>query len=286
MTAALIGRERVFAAVCRLLDAGQTVLVYGPVGAGKTALIDAVAARARAHGIPLGISRKTETLGELTAALARAYPDVDAHSGSKRRARARLRLTAEVRPGLLLLDHVGDTGTMFKATLKALRGTGVGVLLAADVEKPRDHERARGLRLAFHELALLPLGAVAMKRVLARALASVSLPFRLSEEDLRDLVRAAEGVPGRAVSFASALEKTSAWTSQGRPRVAWLRLEAIVAAAESYSSRDLARLLARGPSAKDSRRWWSPPKTPSSATANDSYGGAVGAQVPQHFEEK
>jgi replication-associated recombination protein RarA len=231
---ALVGRERVYARVCGLLDAGQTVLIYGPVGSGKTTLIEAIAARARKEGIPYGLSTRTDTLSDLTSALARAYPDVDALTGSKRRVRYRLRMKAETRRCLLLLDHIGGAGTIFKGTLKALRGHGIGVLIAADVEKPRDHDRARGLRLAFHELALPPLTASATRAVLAAALSQRTLPFPVGEEDLRDLVRGAEGLPGRAVGFAAALERREAWTTQGRPRTSWMRMEAVIAAAERY----------------------------------------------------
>lgn len=230
----LIGREKTLLRVTSLLDAGQTVLVYGPVGSGKTALLEDIAVRARARGLPCGVSPRTETLADLVAALARAYPDVDALTGSRRRIRYRMRMTAETRRCLLLLDHVGDTGTMFKGTLTALRGNGVGVLLAADVEKPRDHVRARGLRLAFHELALPPLGAAAMRKILLHELERAAQPHATTSEDIRRLVHAAEGIPGRAVWFASALESEHAWTTDHRPRVAWMRMEAIVAAAERY----------------------------------------------------
>jgi hypothetical protein len=64
-------------------------------------------------------------------------------------------------------------------------------------------------------------------------LAHCDLPFPLRDRDLRALVQAADGLPGRAVRFVDALRDAKAWTNGG-PRCDWLRTEAIIAAAERY----------------------------------------------------
>jgi hypothetical protein len=231
----LLGRVHILDALGRVLDGGGTVLLHGPVGAGKTSILRALETRARARGAPCGVSPTTESLGDLTRALLGAYPRVDARSGAMRQIRARLRNAVEQAPGLLLLDHLGKTGTAFKGALKALRGTGVGVLLAADVEQPRDHDRVRNLRLTHREIELPPLHGSTMRALVKSLVADARLPFPLTDEDIRTLAAATDGLPGRAVRFVSSLGGPGAWR-QGRPKCDWLRTEAIIAAAERYRS--------------------------------------------------
>ena len=229
----ILGRTAVLGALARQLDAGSTVVLYGPVGAGKTSVLGWLRARAQACGKPCGLSSATETLGDLTSALAQAYPHVDVQSGTMRQARARLRSAVEESPALLLLDHLGRTGTAFKGALRAMRGTGIGVLLAADVEQPRDQDRVRSLRLTHHEVAIPPLHGSTMRALLRSLVAETSLARRPTDEDLGALAAATDGLPGRAVWFVNALKDPRAWRGS-RPRCDWLRTESIIAAAERY----------------------------------------------------
>jgi hypothetical protein len=231
--AALPGRAGILGELARLLDGGHTVLLYGPVGVGKSSVIRWLDARAEARGVPRGLALATETLGDLTTALTRAYPDVDVGSVTKRQARSRLRNAVEQRPGVLLLDHLGETGRAFKGALRSLRGMGAGVLLAADVDQPRDHERARQLHLAQYEVELPPLHGSTMRALMRSMLATADLPFHLLAEDVSALVTAAEGLPGRSAWIVETLHDSGAWRS-GRPRCDWLRIEATIAAAERY----------------------------------------------------
>jgi len=206
---------------------------YGPVGVGKSSVIRWLDARAEARGVPRGLALTTETLGDLTTALSRAYPHVDVDSVTMRHARSRLRNAFEQRPAVLLLDHLGQTGRAFKGALRSLRGMGAGVLLAADVDQPRDHDRVRRLHLAQHEVELPPLHGSTMRTLMRSMLAAVDLPFPLRTEDVSALVTAAGGLPGRAVWIVETLHDSGAWRN-GRPRCDWLRVEAIIAAAERY----------------------------------------------------
>jgi hypothetical protein len=75
---------------------------------------------------------------------ARAYAELP-HQGVKRRtARSRLWWAADADPGCLLLDHVPSA---MKGWLRRLRGGVVGVVLAIDVDSPREREWLRGLRI-------------------------------------------------------------------------------------------------------------------------------------------
>jgi AAA+ superfamily predicted ATPase len=229
----LLGRAAIVDVLGKLLDDGVAVLLYGPVGAGKTSVLRSLEARVQARRVPCAVSPTTETLGDLTHALARAYPSVDACSGTMRQIRARLRNAVEQTPGAVLLDHLGRTGTAFKGALKSMRGTGVGVLLAADVEHHRDHARFRSRHLVNREVELPPLHGSTMNVLLKALLAETTLPLPLRDADLRELAAATDGLPGRAVWFVSALQAPTAWRN-GRPRCDWLRTEAIIAAAERY----------------------------------------------------
>jgi energy-coupling factor transporter ATP-binding protein EcfA2 len=226
------GRAGIVAALERRLSQGQEVLIFGPVGAGKTTVLQAIEQRARSRGVPCALSAQTETLSDLTRTLSTAYPEIKS-ARTQRVTRGRLRRAVEARPGFLLLDHLGKVGLAFKAVLRSLRGTGIGVLFAADVDNVRDRVRVRRLHLTHLELELVPLHGSTIRALVRSMLAGCDLPFPLRDQDLRALVRATDGLPGRAGRFVDALRDAKAWAN-GRPRCDWLRTEAIIAAAERY----------------------------------------------------
>jgi hypothetical protein len=230
--APLVGREEALRTLGARLDQGLVVVLFGPVGVGKSALLRALQRRARRLGRPCGLVPRTDGLRDFTEVLARAYPAVAA-SATRRQTRSRLRLAAEARPGVLLLDHLGQIGNAFKGAIKSIRGTGIGVLLAADVDHPRDHDRVRALGLSHYEIPLRPLHASSMRALLRSLLDERTLPFALMPEHLRALVAATEGLPGRAVDFAEALVDPASW-SRATPRTEWLRTGAAIRAAEHY----------------------------------------------------
>jgi len=53
---------------------GETVMVYGPLGIGKTAILGELARRAEQAGRPCAICPRTERLSDVTEALVRCYP--------------------------------------------------------------------------------------------------------------------------------------------------------------------------------------------------------------------
>jgi replication-associated recombination protein RarA len=228
----LLGRAHDLARLDALVRSGTTAVLYGPVGVGKSALLRAMASHARQRGVPCGLVARTSALSHFTEALTFAYPGVPT-TGGQRQLRARLRIAVEARPGLLLLDGLGRTGTAFKGALRAVRGMGLGVVLAADVDRPRDHERLRALGLSRCEIELRPLHGRSIRALLETLLAERPLAGNVDPDSLRALVAAAEGLPGRAVEFADALVDPTAW-SAGRPRVDWLRTGSVIGAAERY----------------------------------------------------
>jgi hypothetical protein len=228
----LVGRASELAKIGGLLDDGLVVVLYGRVGAGKSALLRALARRTRQNGKPCALTTRTVSLADFTEALAHAYPGVPTH-GSQRQLRGRLRMAVESRPAVLFFDDLGRTGTAFKGAIKSLRGTGLGMLLAADVDHPRDHERLRAMGLSHYELELSPLHGHSMRALLRALVERRPLPRPLSPDHMRALVAAAEGLPGRAVDFADALVSPDSWRA-GNPRVDWLRSGSAIRAAERY----------------------------------------------------
>jgi|GEM_PF-1331082 len=228
----LVGRERDLARIGALLEQGEIILLYGRVGVGKSAVLRELAGRAHQRGMPYALATRTASLADFTSALSRAYPAVST-SGTQRQIRSRLRMAVEARPGVLLFDDLGQTGTAFKGALHSVRGMGLGIVLAADVDQPRDHDRIRALGLTYREIPLRPLHGHSTRALLEALLERRVLPHPLAAEHFRALAAAAAGLPGRAVHFAEALVDPRAWLG-GRPRVDWLRTGAAIQAAERY----------------------------------------------------
>jgi hypothetical protein len=62
-----------------------------------------------------------------------------------------------------------------------MRGTGLGVLLAADAEVPRDHDRLRAMHLTYLEIEVPPLPSRCLYRILDEVLEVAPLPFYFEE---------------------------------------------------------------------------------------------------------
>lgn len=223
----VVGRAQIIDDLWQGVAAGHTILLHGPVGIGKSALLDAIAARARRARKPCARAQRTEQLADVTQALAQAYPEVAATT--QRQLRGRLRLAVERRPGVLLLDHVGAAGTATKGFLRSLRGLGLGVLLAGDVEHPRDHQRLRDFGLAYREVAVPPLSTRSMSRVLTASLAS-SRPLHADDEAA--LLTAARGRPGWLIAAVERLADPRYWSDDGRVRQTLLAADLTVATAQ------------------------------------------------------
>ncbi len=206
-----LGREKLVVQLEDLVRGGSTVLLLGPLGIGKSAVLTEVARRLRHHGTLCGSASTTRCLGDVTAALATAYPSVSDPSLTQRRLRSRLRLAVEAHPGALVLDHVTAAGTAMRGFLRSLRGTGLGVLLAADVENERDHIARRALHLSHLEIVVPPLPRSTMLAVLQAHLAGEVLPHPLLDDDRSGLLQLAKGNPGRLLSLVRLLAEERYW---------------------------------------------------------------------------
>lgn len=218
------------------LLAGRTFLLYGPIGSGKSALLEALARVMKKQHRPCGFCRCTRSLSDMTEALLTAYPGVRREGRTQRQLRSDLVYAIEARPGVLLLDHLRQVGTQFKGYLRSLRGTGLGVLLAADAEVPRDHRRLRDMHLAYQEIKVPPLPSRVMRRILADCLATEPLPFSFQAADIAALIRMARGRPGWLVMAGQLLCDTHYWRN-GRVLKGSLRAEIMTRTAGMYFRR-------------------------------------------------
>jgi len=229
----LHGRRTIVKALTELMLKGQTVLLYGPMGIGKTAIMEAVGRSVKKQNRPCGFARRTRSLSEMTEALLAAYPNAQRDGRTQRQIRGDLSDAIENQPGVLLLDHLHDVSTQFKGYLRSLRGTGLGVLLAADVEVPRDHARFRSMHLAYREMEVPPLPSRYMHRVLMNSLSEQSLPNSLKDADCFALVKVAHGRPGWIPMICELLQRTDYW-SRGHVRVASMRISVMTEITKRY----------------------------------------------------
>jgi len=212
---------------------GQTVLLYGPIGIGKTAILEAVRLVIIKKRRPCGFAVQTGSLSSLTSVLLTAYPYACNNAVTQRQIRNALRAAIENNPGVLLLDHVHNPGTQFKGFLSSLRGTGLGVLISADAEVPRDHVRLRSMHLAWRDMAVPPLSNRYMYRILADSLSVKLLPNPLKNSDRAALVKMAHGRPGWILMISDLLQKTDFW-SNGNVLLANIRISIMTLIAGMY----------------------------------------------------
>jgi hypothetical protein len=191
-----LGRKRIVETLASLACRGDTVLVYGPLGIGKTAILAAVARKVKASGKPYEVWPKTETFRDVVLGLAETYPEVQVYGWNHRQLRNAFRLAIEAEPGILLLDHFAGVGTAMKGFLRYLRLSGLGILIAAEVEHPRDHARLRDMRLTHCEVEVPPLPAPYLRVLFEDALRRTTLPHPLDEEALVVHIEKARGRPG------------------------------------------------------------------------------------------
>jgi hypothetical protein len=167
--------------------------------------------------------------------LARCYT-IGTGALTQRQRHSRVRLAIERQPGILLLDHLLDVGNAVKGYLRSLRGTGLGMVIAVDVEHPRDHARIRTRGLAYREFALPPLHGWHLRRLLERKLESQRLLTPVSESDRDALIQVARGRPGWIVRLAAAASQARYWRGD-RLLIDLLATDASIAVTQHYGVR-------------------------------------------------
>jgi len=206
------GHDRAFrslaATLAESLSRGQHIVLWGPRGSGKSTLLLAILQKlGNAH---CALSVATSSLDDITRALERAYTGTQTSGLTRRAARSRLWWAADAEPGCLLLDHVTRVPSAMKGWLRRLRGGVAGVMLAVDVDSPRERERLRGLKIGCMNLRMPPPPTRTLTRLLAQSWETqAALP--LATPDRRMLVRASRGRPGWLVQCAALATDSRYW---------------------------------------------------------------------------
>lgn len=225
----VVGRALLIQELMSHVESGHTVLLYGPYGIGKTAILLQVRERLRKSREPCAFASRTQTLADVTRALADVYA---APCGSARALRSRLQLAIEAHPGALLLDDVKSAGAALKGFLRRLDGTGLGVVLAANAENDRDHAALRAMRLAYREVRVPGLASRHMRRILELSVAEFT-PAAISPHDSSALLEIAAGRPGILRFLVSRLSDVRFWNGAAL-RLEMLRSEAAIETGRAY----------------------------------------------------
>ena len=183
----LPGREQVIEALVESIVHRHATLLYGPVGVGKSAVLEAVAERLRGAGYCVAVCPKTASRTDVRAALATSPNETG-------------------RRAALLLDGLVAATAPMRTLLHRLQGRGTGIVVAADVANEREHQRVRSMRLAYREMELFRLD----NRLIRELLAGL-----VRENLVDDLVPISHGLPGRAHVAAALVAQPRYWSKHG-----------------------------------------------------------------------
>jgi hypothetical protein len=192
------------------LQRGSHLILHGPRGSGKSTLLDAMRDDYHARAIPSAIAAQTSGLPDVVAALTQAYPEVDLGGLNRRASRARLRMAADLAPGVLLLDHTREVTTAMIGFLRRLRGGIVGTLLVVDVDSDFERDRLRDWRrhALCVRMPLMPNASIRRSLLVQCNAAGVSA---LDPAMIRHIVHAARGRVGWLSDCLRRLQRPDYW---------------------------------------------------------------------------
>jgi hypothetical protein len=227
------GRKMIIECLIELMLGRQAVLLYGPVGIGKTCILETIRQAVAEMHKPWGFAGKTWTLSDLTNALLMAYPCAREEGMSQHQVRSALRAAIDGNPGVLFLDHVHNPGAQFKGLLRKLRYDGMGMLIAADSEGPEDHARLRSMHITWREAAVHPLPNRHIRHIFKNLISDRPLPGLLKSSDREALVKMAQGRPGWMHMISDRLQKSEFWCN-GDVLLANMRISIMMEVAAMY----------------------------------------------------
>jgi energy-coupling factor transporter ATP-binding protein EcfA2 len=194
------------------LRRGEHLALYGPRGAGKSAILQALQVRLMRAGVPCGLSPSTTSLDDITRALEYAYPGVRTSEIARRAARSRLWLAADGERGVLLLDHLSEISNAMVGFLRRLHGGLVGALSAVDVDEERERLQMKCWRYGAMSVRMPLTPTLRLRRALLARWTALGLPS-LSEEQARRLANQARGRPGWVAQCTSLAREARYWRS-------------------------------------------------------------------------
>lgn len=201
--------------VCELerrLRRGEHLALYGPRGAGKSTILEALEARMQRASVPCGLSLSTTSLDDVTRALEQAYPGVPTAEIARRAVRSRLWRAADGARGVLLLDHLSDISNAMVGFLRRLHGGLVGALSAVDVDDERERQQMKPWRYGAMSVRMPLTPAARLRRVLQARWRALELP-PLNEEQEHHLANQARGRPGWIVRCTELAHEERYWRS-------------------------------------------------------------------------
>jgi hypothetical protein len=181
--------------VARRLRRGESMVLYGPHGIGKTTLLRDLETRVRNAGVACGYSPQTRHLDDIQRALEQAYPGLAFEEAAQLSTRSPSSGAPDAKPGVLLLDHLTDVSSPMVGLLRRLRSGLMGVLTSVDGEVERERPRLRPWRLGALSVRMPRASVMLLRDLLRQGSADLQLP-ELDPDTERRLIRAAEGRPG------------------------------------------------------------------------------------------
>jgi energy-coupling factor transporter ATP-binding protein EcfA2 len=222
------------------LRKGSHLILYGPRGTGKSTLLKDLDKHYKTMGTPYGVAPQTSRLPDIVVALADAYPNARIEGLGKRAAGVRLRLTADVEAGVLLLDHTTMMTTAMLGYLRRLRGGIAGVLLVVDVDSVHEGDRLKSWQAGALSVRMPLRSTRHLRQLLSDMNQAIGRPI-LEPRIVRYIMRMARGRIGWLTEFARRLQMQEYWRA-GQLRLAASCMDTEIAIRQS---RPGARMLRR-----------------------------------------
>lgn len=233
-TGQLVGRVKIVKTLLDHLSQAKSVMLMGPPGIGKTAILREVAGRARqAPDIRRPIycgqasTLKTTLRSIAEELLVQERPATRQRLGTLSIPKLRRLVMPRLRSGKysVLLDHIGQVRGAYAAFLEGLAEHRNIPIIAA--VRSLDHSETGWMWWVgwnFPRIEVPPLGSDEARQLIALSLdrAKVSLPDR--EEFIRDLIRLAEGNP-RMIIRTCEMARASTYQVGGRTKLPLLLLD-------------------------------------------------------------
>jgi AAA domain len=196
----LLGRSRQLARLLDLIRAKTPALICGAPGLGKTRLLDEVASKLAADGIPFAYVRFEHSLHTLLIDIGRQM-DLDIENASSVALRGALWQAFESTPRVILLDDIAEPSgafyRFFERILAADGNTVVGV--AVDMRAVGSLGRIFWNRQGT--VLVQPLNKREAATLVESAIAAFAAASPISPDFTERVVQAARGNPGRIVNM-------------------------------------------------------------------------------------
>jgi hypothetical protein len=168
------------------------MVLYGACGSGKSTLLANLEARLMGAGIACARAAVTHSLDDITRALEQAFPATNTLDVRPGITQSSSWSCADLKGGVLLLDHLTDVSNVMVSFLRRLRG---GVLTAVDTEVERERRRMKPWRLGALSMRMPLVPPTLLRELLQARCAELQVPLP-GPDAVEQLLRGAKGRPG------------------------------------------------------------------------------------------